>query len=70
VKRPMLLTVRGKASEWTFRFRGDPAHLDEWQKDGLEVYECAASVPVWAADLGLAGALARLQRAWQWLRVW
>ena len=69
MKRPMLITVRGKNSEWVFSTRGSPTHLAEWRADGIEVYECVATIPAWAAVLGLAPMFAAVQRAWQWLRL-
>ncbi len=70
MKRQMLLSVRDKSgAEWGFEVRADPAHLPEWRAAGLEVYELAASVPAWAASLGLGRLWAAIQGAWQWLRV-
>ena len=70
MKRPMIVTVRGKRDEWVFPFNGDPALLPGWRADGLEVYELGASVPAWAAACGLARQIAAMHRAWQWLRCW
>lgn len=69
MKRPMDIVVRGKQQEWCFRISADPAHLEEWRKDGLDVFLVAADVPFWAMELGLAGAWARVQALWQWLRL-
>lgn len=71
MKRPLLLTVRDKSgAEWGFTVRADPTHLAEWRAAGLDVYELAATVPAWAAAIGLARPWAAVQAAWQWLRVW
>ena len=70
MKRQLLLTVRGKTGEWGFTIYADPALLEEWRADGLEIYECVATVPFWAAAAGLAPLWVAVQRAWQWLRVW
>ena len=70
MKRQMLVTVRGTSFDWVFVTMADPSHLAAWQADGLEVYECIATVPAWAAALGLAKIFYAAQRAWQWLRVW
>jgi len=54
MSKRMFVTVRGKRHEWSFKFDGDPAHIAEWQADGLEVYILENSIPAWVADLGMA----------------
>lgn len=71
MKRPMILFVRDREGfEWSFPFRGDHLHIEEWRAAGLQVYEVAATVPAWAARLGLARVYAKFQAAWQWMRMW
>lgn len=70
MKRPMLISIRGKSHEWSFPLVGDAADLAEWRADGLEVIELDAAIPEWAAACGLARPIAAMQAAWQWLRVW
>lgn len=41
------ITVRGREHEWCFRFYADPAHLDDWLADGLEVYAVENVIPRW-----------------------
>ena len=60
-KKLMSVTVRGKQHKWGFNFYGDPQYLDEWLKDGLEVYEIAHVIPMWVVELGLASWWCRLQ---------
>jgi len=61
VKRPYLLTVRGRRHGWCFDVRVDPKYVPEYEADGLEVDEVANTVPQWVAQLGLAG-------VWCWLQ--
>ena len=50
----MLISVRGKRHEWTFKFYGTPADIKEWQADGLEVYQVENFIPAIITELGLA----------------
>lgn len=47
MKRRMAITVRGNQHIWSFKFEGDPKHLEEWRADGLEVYEVYNTIPAW-----------------------
>ena len=44
--KPLSLTIRGLRHTWSFTFLGDPAHIDGWRADGLQVEELVASVQV------------------------
>lgn len=66
----MSVEVKGREHSWGFLFEGDPAHLDAWRADGLEVYEVCNVIPVWVVRLGLTRVRCRVQDAWQWLRLW
>lgn len=57
--KALSITVRGREHEWCFRFYGDPAHLDDWRADGLDVYAVENVIPRWA------GMWARL---WCWVQ--
>lgn len=71
MKRPLLMMVRdNNGNWWGFEVRADPTHIAEWRAAGLEVYEVDATIPKWAAAVGLAPLVAALQRAWQWARIW
>lgn len=70
MKRTCQIVVRGKSRTWAFNFQANPAHLAEWEADGLEVYEVLATIPEWAVRLGLTKPWAAVQSLWQWLRVW
>jgi hypothetical protein len=52
-KKLMSVEVKGKHSRWGFEFYGDPAYLEEWRADGLEVYEIVNTIPVWVVRWGL-----------------
>ena len=52
-KKLMSVKVCGNSHTWGFAFYGDPQHLDEWRKDGLEVYEIENIVPTWVNDFGM-----------------
>ena len=60
-KKKMSITVRGHKNSYSFDFMGDPAHLDQWREDGLEVYEIHNTVPEWVADIGLIRAWCFMQ---------
>lgn len=49
----MFINVRGRKHEWSIKFYGDPAHLEEWRADGLEVNVIENTIPMLVADLGL-----------------
>lgn len=70
MKRLMSVEVRGRERTWGFLFYGDPAHLNDWKADGLEVFEVCNVVPEWVARLGLTRVWCRLQDVWGWLRLW
>lgn len=46
-RKLMAITVRGDAYEWSFLFYGDPAHMDDWLADGLDVALVANVIPAW-----------------------
>lgn len=70
MKQNFSITVRGKRATYAFTFTGDPAHLEGWRADGLEVDQVLNTVPVWAVSLGLTRPWCWAQDALQWLRVW
>lgn len=70
MKTTYMIAVQGKTSKWGFTFEADDTLLSEWRADGLEVYEVAASVPQWAASIGLTGLWAAVQRVWRFMRLW
>ena len=49
----MSVVVRGDRKTWGFTFLGDPAHLQEWRADGLDVCVIENSIPEWAVRFGL-----------------
>lgn len=54
--KKLAIFVRGKSGhEYAFHFDGDPANIQAWVLDGLEVVEVVGWVPAWVAFLGLAG---------------
>lgn len=69
MKQRMTVTVRGKQSEWSFPFDGDPQHLQGWLADGLEVYCIENTVPMWVVNLGLSRAWIAGQDAWRFMRL-
>lgn len=70
MKRRMEIEVRGREHSWGFIFEGDPAHLETWRADGLEVSEVLYIIPLWVVKLRLTPLWCRAQDAWQWLRLW
>ena len=70
MKQQFSITVRGKRATYAFTFTGDPAHLEGWRADGLEVDQIVNTVPLWAQRLGLTRPWCFVQDVWQWLRVW
>jgi hypothetical protein len=44
--KPLTITIQGKHKLWSFTFEGDPAYLEEWRRDGLEIDEVISSVEV------------------------
>lgn len=49
----MSITVKGSQHKWSFNFYDDPKYLNDWQKDGLEVYIIENTIPMWVVDFGL-----------------
>lgn len=60
-KKLLSVTVRGRRHEWGFNFYGDPAHLEEWRRDGLEIDEIENIIPQWAVSCGLTRVYCFLQ---------
>lgn len=52
-KKLLTLSVQGATKTYSLTVIADPQYLDEWQQDGLEIYELVNTIPVWVADLGL-----------------
>lgn len=52
-KKLLSVSVRGRQHEWSFNFYGDPKHLGDWRRDGLDVFEIENTIPVWISDLGM-----------------
>ena len=70
MKRTISITVKGKQKTWAFSFEGDPAHLADWEADGLEVCEVLNTIPLWVQQMGLTRLWCRVQDAWNWMRLW
>jgi hypothetical protein len=70
MKQTLSITVRGREKTWAFNFKGDPKYLEEWEADGLEVYEVLNTIPEWAQRMGLTHIWCRGQDAWRFLRLW
>jgi hypothetical protein len=47
------LTVRGKRKIWAFTIDAEPAHVEDWRADGLQVDELLNSIPAWWVNMGL-----------------
>lgn len=43
----LTITVKGKHKKWCFDVYADPKYLEEWQEDGLEIYEVCNVIPAW-----------------------
>jgi hypothetical protein len=69
MKIDMIVMVDGKRESYVFRFKGDPASLEEWRADGLKVYVLERSIPAWVVDLGLTSLWCRLQDVWKTIRL-
>ena len=59
--RRLSVVVKGEEKAWAFEFWGNPEFLEDWRKDGLEVYETCNAIPYWAAKLHLTKLWAFLQ---------
>ncbi len=57
----MSVEVRGREKKWCFSFYGDPAYLEVWRSDGLEVHVIENTIPAWVASLGMARAWCFMQ---------
>jgi hypothetical protein len=60
-RKLMSVHVRGDRRDWGFNFYGDPAHLEDWRGDGLEVYEVENVIPAWVVALGVVRPFCFLQ---------
>jgi hypothetical protein len=69
MKRPHSLIVRGAEHVWSARIYLEPDHAEQWQDDGVEVYELVCIIPAWAQRLGLSRVFCAAQQTWQWLRL-
>ena len=45
--------VKGNTKEYSFEVCADSCHLQEWQEDGIKIYEVVNTIPEWVADIGL-----------------
>lgn len=70
MKQHMTIEVRGKDRTWGFPFKGDPAHMEAWRADGLNVSLVVNTIPLWAQRLGLTRIWCRAQDGWGFLRFW
>jgi len=71
MKETLSIEVRGKSGKtYGFCFKGDPAYIDEWRADGLDVVQICNTIPRWAAELGLARPWFAAQDVWKILRFW
>lgn len=43
----MSLTIAGKHKRWSFSFYGDPSHMYDWLRDGLDVELVENVIPDW-----------------------
>lgn len=55
-----MVTVRGRRDEWTFVIHGNPAYLNDWLADDLEIVEVIHEIPPWLP--------ACLVRPWCWVQ--
>lgn len=71
MKQTLSIEVRGKSGKtYCFTFKGDPAYIDEWRADGLDIVVICNTIPRWAAEMGLARPWFAVQDAWKILRLW
>jgi hypothetical protein len=69
MKRAYALIVRGAEHTWSARLYLEPLHAQQWQDDGVELYEVVCAIPCWAQRLGASRLFCAAQQAWQWLRL-
>lgn len=61
MKKPYTIEVRGREHTWGFDVQADPAHVEEWRADGVEVLgPTIYSIPEIIVNAGLT-------RAWCFL---
>jgi len=53
MKKLYAVEVRGKTTEWSFSFWGDPEFVKDWEADGLKINEIVNTIPDWVATIGL-----------------
>ena len=70
MKNKLILTVKGRTNEWTFVVHGDLAYLEEWRKDGLEIYELVGVLPMWMQGTFLERPWMFAQKLWNWIRLY
>jgi hypothetical protein len=64
------ITVRGRRKTWSIPLSADPAHLKDWQDDGVNVQQVFSHGPIWLRRFGLTRVWCRAQDVWQLLRLW
>ena len=55
MKKLYAVEVRGKTTEWSFSFWGDPEFVKDWEEDGLTINEIVNTIPDWIVAIGLIG---------------
>ena len=66
----LIVFVRGEQKSWSFEFFGDPAHIEDWRKDGLDVWTVENTVPVWVANIGAVRLWCVLQDIFNFRNPW
>jgi hypothetical protein len=58
------IVVTGNDKTWSFNAYVDTKYIDEWRKDGIEIYELENIVPSFVVDIGLLRVWIFLQDLW------
>jgi hypothetical protein len=64
MKKLLSIKVNGNNRRWAFTFYGDPAYLEQWRADGLEIDIVENTIPKWINDLNLTRPWIFLQDIW------
>jgi len=68
--RTYIIEHRGRTHTWALLIHRTEEAAADMRADGIELHEVANTVPLWAANLGLARLWCFTQDVWTWPGNW